>query len=70
MAKENAAELCEIHSALRTIKECCERHRDGCHTCPLYDDDNLRCRVAGLPGGWKVRKTAEVIEVVKIFEED
>lgn len=70
MAKENAAELCGIHSALWTIKECCERHRDGCHTCPLNDEDNVCCRLRGVPGNWKVRKTAEVIEVVKIFEEE
>lgn len=70
MANENAAQLCGLHSALLTIKDTCERHGGGCETCPLYDADNVHCHLRGLPGNWKIRKTPEVIEVVKIFEGD
>ena len=71
MSSQNTTQLCELHAALRTIQDYCQGKLFGCDNCALYNFSDEQCRIReSFPSDWKVRETAEVIEVVKIFEEE
>lgn len=62
--------MCDLHSALKTIQDCCFKHSDCDDPCPLYDSLHERCRINSFPTKWGLRETPEIIKVIKIFEEE